>query len=338
MKFDIKKFYEQHHIEYITHGTNCKRGEINISCVFCNSEGNPDPSYHLGVDPRTGYWSCWRNRKRHRGRRLHRLIMKLARCTYQRACEILGDKVVWVEEGSFESFIGNPDTFFDKKASKTAPKSLEWPKEFVKFQGFRSGKRFENYLLSRGFRQNHLKSLTDQYQIHYCISGNYSDRLIIPVHLDYQLISWTSRTIKTNTTLRYLSLSEKDGALKSIKSLIFNFDSLVESGGNVLFVVEGPFDAIKMDFFGQNYGARATCLFSKTATPDQIDLLSELSMVFDLVVVLLDAAEAADIMDLGSSLAFLDDRVVQGELPRGFSDPGELGFRQIRTMTEQYCG
>jgi len=97
IKFDIKAFYDKRSVDYITKGVNVKKNEINISCPFCNSEGNPDPSYHLGVDPKTGFWSCWRSRKHH-GKRLHRLIMKVGQVSYQEACTILGEFDAYLQE------------------------------------------------------------------------------------------------------------------------------------------------------------------------------------------------------------------------------------------------
>jgi hypothetical protein len=336
LKFDAENFLAKRGIEYITHGVNVKKNEINISCPFCNSEGNPDPSYHLGIQRETGYWSCWRNR-RHRGRSLHRVFMKLLRISYDEVCKILGEQTSWLQEGAFDKLAANPYAMFEQNyIEEQLTKGLDWPEDFKQFKGYSSSKRFLDYLISRGYHKNHIDELIDRYSFHYCISGRWQDRVLLPIKIDYRLVTWTSRSILKNTSLRYMSLSEKDGALMSIKDTVFNFDELSDSEGSVLFICEGPFDAIKVDFYGADLGGRATCLFSKNLRESQAILINEIvrSAGFNRVVVLLDTAEVDTAMLVQSQLSFIRVPIDIGTYDA--KDPGDLTSSQVYKLVEKH--
>jgi len=327
-KFNVENFLSKRGIHYITSGVNVKAGEINLSCPFCNSEGNPDPSHHLGIDPKNGFWSCWRNR-RHHGRKLHRLLMKLLRISYAEACQILGEQVDWIQEGSFDALAKDPSKIFVTEQqyleAEQDAKGLDLPEDFVKIGKYNSSKRFINYLIyERGFHKLHVDDLIDTYDLHCCLSGKWENRLIWPIYQDFRLVTWTGRSIQKETSLRYNTFSPRKGALMSIKDTVYNFDDLMDAHGDVLFVTEGPFDALKVDFYGKDVGARATCLFSKTLREPQAILIEELSMNFKKIVLLLDVEEVDTALKMTSALAFLTNEVIPGELPEGFGDPGDL--------------
>lgn len=333
MKFEIERFYQQRGIDYIDKGVNVKKGEINISCPFCNSSANPDPSYHLGVAVNGKYWSCWRNKK-HRGKSLHRLIMKLLRVSYNEASDIIGEKVTWMEEGAFDAL--DPENLFGHIEEVVEQKELTLPKEFTKFQHFRSGVPYENYLTQRKFHPDHLDRFLHQYDLRYCISGIWAGRILLPIHFNFELVTWTGRAIGRHASLRYRSLSEKETALISIKDVVFNFDELLNYKGKVLFITEGPFDAMKMDFYGQRVNCRATCLFSKALRPSQLILLAELADNFDKLVVLLDSSELDTELEVQSMFAFLSNKVELGVLPEGVDDPGELSQTGVLRVCHNY--
>lgn len=333
MKFDIERFYQQRGIDYIDKGVNVKKDEINISCPFCNSSANPDPSYHLGVATNGKHWSCWRDKK-HRGRTLHRLIMKLIRVSYNEASDILGEKVTWLEEGAFDTL--DPENLFSEATEEQEEKTLELPDNFTKFQHFRSGVPYENYLTDRQFHPNHIDDFVSQYDLRYCISGIWAGRILLPINFNFDLVTWTGRAIGRNASLRYRSLSERETALVSIKDVVFNFDELLNYKGKVLFITEGPFDAMKMDFYGQRVKCRATCLFSKALRTSQLILLAELADNFDKLVVLLDSSELDTELEVQSMFAFIQDKIELGVLPEGIDDPGELSQTGVLRVCHKY--
>jgi hypothetical protein len=323
-RFSIIEFLNKHNIPYIEGGVNVKRGEVNIRCPFCID----DPSAHLGVDEQRQIFSCWRN-PRHRGR-LVKLIMVLGRISYSQACALLGQNDHWFDGGAFSNFIANPEAFFE--ADKIKIKTL--PKYPFKDYNVKIPRLFVDYLISRGFYYKHIPDLFNEYSIRYCVEGLYRDRLVIPVTLRGEQVTFTTRSISDG--IRYLSLSEKDGALLSIKETVWNFDNLLDYGGEILFLCEGPLDALKLDYYGKKIGGRATCLFGKNIKMEQILLLSELVERFNKVVLLLDRTEFDSMLRMERLVSFLKKPVVIGELPDGVKDPGELSIIQVRNLVRKY--
>jgi hypothetical protein len=333
--FDFIRFCEQHDIPYVTKGVNKKvSDDCNISCPFCNEGPDPDPSKHLGVNSELGVYSCWRNPIKHRGRTLHKLIMKLLRCSYADARTILGQQPLWLKEGQFELFAEDPTSLFVDKHENAAVEELTFPEEFRTFESkFSSEERFVNYLVDRGFYRGRLRHLYNRYNLRWAVSGRYKNRIIIPNTLDGHLVNWTSRSIEKNQTVRYLTLSDEQGALVNIKKMIFNWDSLVESPSSLVVVCEGPVDALKIDFYGHFNGLRATCLFSQLPTKEQLAYIAALSDLYDGVVVMLDDTAQDLAESLVDQLSWLPIRC--HPLPLGVHDPGELTDKQVYELGKQ---
>lgn len=327
--FDVIRFLDQYRIPYITHGVNVKRNEINISCPFCAKTHNPDPSYHLGIDVERSWFSCWRDRRFHRGRTLHRLIMALVPCGYTQACEILGQAPIWVDGDRFETLsFDEPDL--------PPPPPLEFPAEFRVIDDSAGSVRFASYLVeSRGFHPDNISRLVHRYKLMCALRGPYKDRIIIPNRIDGKLVNWTARSIYSTAAVRYLSLSDFQGATTSIKRCVYNSDALLRGGG-ILLVVEGPFDALKVDFYGSRFGVRATCLFNKKATMTQLGYLGELANVFTKIVPMFDQGELLDQRDLLDQLSWLpNDSLAEWTCPSHVKDPGDLSPNDVRALCNQ---
>ena len=337
MKFNVLSFLHSHHIPYITKGVNVKRGEININCPFCAKTSSPDPSYHLGIDEDNMRFSCWRNKRHHSGKTLHKLIMVLAQCNYYEACQLLGQKPIWIEETAFDAV--------SFQANDTAPTTplLEFPHDIIPLDvELRRSFRFVQYLMERGYSQRSVSRLAYRYNLHYAISGQFKDRIVIPNYVANRLVNWTGRSIHKDTQLRYLSLDHTRGALMSIKECLFNEPQLFK-GGRLLVVNEGPFDAMKMDFYGASLGIRATCLFNKKATHNQLGCLGELTHLFDRIVVMFDRDEFVDQCSFVSQMDWTGlDSVVDWNCPSHVSDPGDLSGDDVKelcnSMLTQLCG
>lgn len=332
--FDFIQFCEEHRIPYVTQGVNKKvSDDCNVSCPFCNETADPDPSFHLGVDSERQVYSCWRNPRKHRGRTLHRLIMKLLRCSYQQACELLGQQPLWLKEGQFEQLADDPTQFFIQH--KEQQSELMLLDEFHQFGTTRHAEiQFIDYLLGRGFKEKHLPTLTKNYRLHWTVSGRYRQRVIIPLYQDARLVGWTSRSIHPKTPTRYLTLSEDEGALLNVKKMIFNWDSLINEPQDLVVVCEGPFDALKVDYFGKAYGLRATCLFSQMATMEQVAYIAALTDLYQKVIIMLDDTATLLAESLCDQLPMLP--VEAKALPSGFHDPGELTSAQVWKLSKQW--
>ncbi len=287
---------------------------------------------HLGVNSELGVYSCWRNPAQHRGRTLHKLIMLLRKCSYAEARTILGQQPLWLKEDQFNAFADNPSEWFTKQ--KEEPNKLELSQEMRSFgSSYTSEQLFVSYLVNRGFYKSTILQFTQQYRLRWAVSGKFKNRIIIPNWLEDNLVNWTGRSIEAKQNVRYLTLSEGNGAIINIKKIIFNWDQLIKQPGHLVVVCEGPFDALKLDWFGRARGLRATCLFGQMATMEQVAYIAALTDLYHGVIVMLDntAAELAE--SLCDQLHWLPVRYYP--LPDGVKDPGELSFRAVCQLNKE---
>lgn len=333
-----QQFFHKHNIYCITSGKNVKHGNINIKCPWC---GDADPSQHMGIDPHTGAYACWRNSE-HRGRKPQNLIIQLLGCSYADADLLVGTRTQ-VPTNEFGKILKMGESYFldgDKKVQVLH--SLKMPDTFKpitrKSYAFN---RFAAYLVNtRGFEKKDIKQLVDYYNLHYCLSGPFKGRVIIPVYLNGKLISWTGRSIYGLALLKYKTLSanadtaKKQGtstALAPITETLLDYNRLLREGGNTLYVCEGPFDAMKIDFYGSSLGLRATCVFTKNISNAQINYLTTLTNRFNRIRVFLDPEAEADAIRMAGKLASLR---VDYLLPTGDKDPGDLSPNEVRRLAE----
>lgn len=324
MNFDLVGFFQENGVPYRLEGKNVSKGNVNVKCPYCMD----DPSFHMGVHLDTLAWSCWRD-PTHRGRRPHRLLYALTRLPYAVLEQALGMPAKFSATTEFDSLLDLLEA--PSKLEELEQKRLELPKEFVTIQKEGITDRFWNYLYRRGFGGFAVDKIIQQYKIKCALRGPFKDRVILPIYLDGALMCWTARSIYSDAKLRYYSLPAKD-SVKNIKDLVYNFDEAYNTRGKKLFITEGPFDALKVDYYAKQRDCRAVCLFNMSLTESQLFLLSELRSNYESVVVLLDSGELFSALKLASQLNFLGG-VEFGELPDGVKDPGELTKQQIYEMT-----
>lgn len=91
-------------------------------------------------------------------------------------------------------------------------------------------------------RQRHLSpAVIAGYQLGYCADGPYSQRVILPVYHEGQLLTWQARHLHTTHPVKYLT------APKSPPHRLFNLSRAGRSG--VVVLVEGIFDALRLPDF-----------------------------------------------------------------------------------------
>lgn len=309
------EFFEANRIDYATRGPNTKRGEISIRCPFC---GEDDPSEHMGISLTAENWGCLRNAA-HRGHKPERLVANILGCSYHQAALVVA-QYSHADPSSLDGLPELPLTSGHPRPATRPPEEVPSLRP-IKPTGL-TGK-FWRYLEGRGFSA--VSEVLALYGLQACLTGKYKDRIIIPFCQEGLRVAWTGRAIvDPKVAPRYLSSD-------LIKTTIFNEDQ-VREGGRLLFIVEGPFDAIKLDYYGRWLGARATCISGTNMTPDQICFLNEVMYAYDKTVVLFDNDA------IEPSYAALDwlhsPRVSLGELPDGVKDPGALSMRQIRELCD----
>ncbi len=297
-----------------------------------------DPSHHMGINVSNGKWGCWRDPS-HRGNRPHRLIISLIHCTFGEAKGLVGD--IETKEAFDIGYITN--LLYDPIRENNSDQTLNFPIDFIPIKNSGSTKKFYNYLRhKRGFGE-HTDEVIEKHKLTCCLHGNWENRIIFPIYLKNKLVTWTGRTLGSDST-RYKTLSRNDSppALERITDTIFNYDSISETGGETLVICEGPFDALKIDSlsFGARSrvpgsldgirgepGTRATCLFGTGLYSKQKILLSSLDKAFGSIYILLDREMYGVAMRHASSLILLDVKVAM--LPENIEDPGDMSPTEV---------
>lgn len=203
------------------------------------------------------------------------------------------------------------------------------PTSFRPLAGATGGlaQRFFDYLVRRGFGFQEVKQLVRAYDLHYCLTGEWAYRLIFPIYEGDVLQTWTGRAI-VPSQLRYKTLSTKENgpeqiALRPITDCLYNFDGLMDVGGRTLCVTEGPFDALKVDFYGETEGIRATCLFGSNVSERQFYLLTRLAPRFERLILLLDRDTLLNrAQEVGSRMVSLSPEIKL--VPEPWKDPGDM--------------
>lgn len=274
---NIKQIFDRHNVKYRESGKNVKRGNINVCCPFCKD----DEGFHLGIDPASKKWGCWRNLT-HKGRGYRKLFQKLLKLSTQQIIELCEEKYYHTDD----DFKKLSEKLFINKKIPMVKKQLSLLKEFIPIQ-FNINDKFYNYLKNRDFNYSDILKIINHYKLMGCLVGDYKFRIIIPIYLNEQLATWTSRSIREDEDLRYLTLSEEK-AIININRTLFDYDNIIQ-GGNILFITEGPFDVMKM-FTLLNPKNKVTCIFTKNIT-NQLFLLTNLSVLYNKLVVILDKGE-----------------------------------------------
>jgi len=323
---DIKELLKEHNIEVFEHGPNVKEGNINVRCPFCLD----DPSHHMGINLKTGAYGCWRN-KSHRGKNTEYLISKLLNVSIMQARALLG---VFINTEDFsETTLAALYTRVEEKEEEKrilgGVKKLTLRKEFQYLGSPRrtnyNPNMFYSYLQERGFYN--YDSVATRYNLHFAVTGRWKYRIIAPIYYKNKLATWIGRTISKVNTLPYMDLDIKE-SVRHAKYCLFDHPNLLE-GGHRLYITEGIFDAMKLGMYLPR-GNKATCLFTKTMTPEQSELIIQLSTRFEEVVVLLDNDALAQALGIRAQLGAFMKNVVVGILPTQFKDPGELPREVLR--------
>lgn len=325
------RFFDQHHIEHFKgSGEN-----IEIHCAWC---GASDQGHHLSVSLNDKGYRCWRNRT-HRGRNPVRLIQILLNCSLMEAERIAGVKASDITDDS--NFGERMKAMLNKSAEVTPIfKKMTLPSDFKLIENKGSGRLLFSYLENRGYSKYEVEELVKVYNLRYTINGVFAYRVIIPIFMARGVVNWTARAIGNNP-LRYRTLTTdinksketySPPAIMSIEQTLLNYADISEDAGQNLIVVEGPFDAMKVDFHGQLWGTRATCIFGKNISSYQIGLIEKIRDQYDNLYLMLDNDSELDRLNILGQLSHLDCRSLK--LPSHFKDPAEMDREAVMTLIE----
>lgn len=318
MRFDWHRFCIDHGVDFITKGRDLGQGKIGIRCPFCDDRGE-----HLGMslDHEHPWWKCWRCHAS--GRFPQFLICKLLGVARKRADEIVAEHgKVFPDE--FDNLLIERLTSVKKAVEQPA---LELPRGCHELWTGRPGAdRFLRYLSDdRGFG-NDARDVAECYALHYAMVGEQAWRIVFPVVYGGELVAWVGRSIHAAATLRY-----KADDAGAIKDYVSNYDELV-NGADKLAMVEGPMDWIKLDYYGQQFGLRATCTFGVSPNEKQSFKLRKLVQAARRGFVIYDREASAEGFRLADELSATSGRKVATVTLSLTKDPGAMTPAEIRGL------
>jgi len=184
-----------------------------------------------------------------------------------------------------------------------------------------------DYLVGRGVPAQRLDELIPQFDLRF---DEQERRVVFPVREAGRDLGYTARSIDARQRKRWLSYPVEGGH----KTTIYAADR-VQAGGNTLFVVEGPFDALMVTAAIQpGNDSVATAFFGSLPTDVQLALIVSAVPLFRMVYMLLDANVWGRCRRLAREVAKLAGVPNVGAINIGFEyrDPGATRFEELERL------
>jgi DNA primase len=215
--------------------TRVNPGWINVHCPFCRR----DEGFHGGFPESGDYFHCWKCG----GHYIDLTIQKLLHISRKEYNEIIPQY--------------SAEVLLRAKLNKKKPKAQK-----IEMPGEDLNKAERKYLKDRRFDPDFL---VQKYGIRGGgIVGEWKFRILIPMYMNHQLISFTGRDITGQQKQRYKNL-EIEKSVMDPKTIVFNWDN---APGPKVGIVEGPMDVFRM-------GDDFICTFGTSVTSAQIGRIAE---------------------------------------------------------------
>ena len=213
---------------------HCRNGWVQVDCPYCSPNSN---KYMLGLNKTHGYFNCWQ-------------------CGYQNLVETLS-LLSNIEARSIYPLL--------KGIQKTQYiETLRTGKLIIPDSVEELHPAHKRYLEKRGHDPAVITKLWGVRGIG--IAADLAWRLFIPIHVNHQIVSWTTRTIGDTETTRYISAKAEEEAVNH-KHLLYGEDL----ASHAIIIVEGPIDAWRI-------GPGAVATFGLNVSPEQIARMSVYSL------------------------------------------------------------
>jgi len=184
-----------------------------------------------------------------------------------------------------------------------------------------------DYLVGRGMPAERLDELIARFDLRF---DEQERRVVFPVREGGRELGYTARSIDARQRKRWLSYPVEGGH----KTTIYDADR-VQAGGNTLFVVEGPFDALMVTAAIQTGNdSVATAFFGSLPTEAQLALVVAAVPFYRMVYMMLDANVWGRCRRLAREVAKLSGVPNVGALNIGFEnrDPGATRFVELQQL------
>src|SRR5574344_394702 len=298
------KLFNDYKVKY---DVRVNKGWINVTCPFCD-----DKTFNGGFNNAGDYYHCWKCGG-------HNFKQALARTVNIPFNEV--DTLI--EQYAGRNSVLNALNKKQAKATKlTLPTDTFTPVE-------------RRYLKERNFSP---KLLHEKYKIvGGGITGVWKYRIIIPLILNGEIVSWTARTIlskkiqQENKIPRYKNLSIEPSVYPP-KDLYYNMDNCKE---DKVIITEGAFDVIRLsDRIGNN--DNVMCSWGTDITQAQISLLKgrfkKVFMLFDNEPL---AQEKARKYGLQIASIGIDVEVVDVYSDFGVNDGADCDYEQVDIIRKE---
>lgn len=223
---------QEYRIPHETEGRYSREGWIQLNCPFCFGGSDPDKLY-LGYNIAGKYFNCWRCGN-------HRIVETILRLTNAP----LGEVVKLTRQLDHERV---------ERIKRQG--RLELPKRVLPMT-----KAHRNYLEDRRFNPVRIEKLWNIQGIG--VASKLAWRLFIPITMNGETVSWTTRTISDSRLPRYISASLDQESVPH-KTLLYG----EEFTRRAVVVCEGPMDVWRI-------GPGAVCTFGVELTSEQIERIS----------------------------------------------------------------
>ena len=184
-----------------------------------------------------------------------------------------------------------------------------------------------DYLLSRGTPATRLDAMIPLFDLRY---DEQERRVVFPVREGGVDLGYTARAIDAPVRKRWLSHPVEGGH----KAVIYEPDGVL-AGGDTLFIVEGPFDALMVTAAMQSGNdSVATAFFGSLPTTAQLAYIIAAIPMFRMVYVMLDANVYGRCRRLAEQLALAAAALNVGSINIGIEnrDPGATRFDELEAL------
>jgi DNA primase len=242
----IKELLDKYEVPYIEKGKNIGTDFYGMNCPFCEDDSN-----HLGINRNKGYFTCWRCRASGSFFELLQQVAGVTWSEFQRDLKI-GNITTESALARIHKTIHG-----EKEEEETEDiKKCVLPKFVYPIRKSTDLPLLDKFLNRRGY------TIQDciEHNCYYGRAGEMTHRLIIPVHFDGKLVSFTGADMTGTSRLKYKTSSTK------INNYLYNFDTLAERGMTRMVITEGIFDVWRI-------GEEGVCTFGTHITKPQRDLI-----------------------------------------------------------------
>lgn len=288
--------------------------EVHVNCPICG-----DSRYRLYINLNNGLVHC--HNCKFSGNVIN-LIQQVEGISYTKAMTL------------FSSIKGNlsmPDKVDESIEHKLfmsgalrkglTKRAIPLPEEYKKLSGSNNivAVRARKYLKKRMVTNKMIK----QYDIGFCTSGEYANRIIIPIKEAGELKFWVARAIGNTTRLKEKSPSNEDYQI-SKSEVIFNIDKAARQYHSAV-ISEGIFDALA-------WGGIGVSLLGKELYDEQMNILLDYrELLSDGLYIAIDWDARKQATEMAERLSnYFDVKIVN--IPRKYDDPNK--FRQTHSYKD----